>query len=349
MQTERIVWERDSREIKEVLIMKRNIYISYLFFALLVLIIPLFLRKPYYLGVLVQVGIFSLITMGLSLLMGYAGQISLGHAAFFGLGAYISAIMTGTYHWSPWLAIVAGMCLVGFVAWMIGMPTLKLKGHYLAMATLGFGQIIQIFFLAETDLTGGPSGYTFAPIPYLRIGSLLINTEVKSYFCIWGMVLTILLLNLHIINSRVGRALRSIHVDEETSRAMGINTSRYKVQIFILSAMYASLAGSLYCHYILFVAPDPFSLMESVLFVTMVIIGGMGSIWGAIVGTALLTLLPEALRVFKDYNILIYGGILMLIMLFLPEGLFGGIHLLWNRLSGALRRKWEVKDERTAS
>ena len=329
--------------------MKRNIYISFIFFVFLVLIIPLFLRKPYYLGVLVQAGIFSLISMGLSLLMGYAGQISLGHAAFFGMGAYASAILTGTYRWSPWLALVAGMCLAAIVAWIIGMPSLKLKGHYLAMATLGFGQIVQIFFLAETNLTGGPSGYTFAPIPYFRIGPLLVNSEVKSYFFIWGIVLTILLLNLHIIHSRVGRALRSIHGDEEASRAMGIHTSRYKVQIFILSAMYASLAGSLYCHYILFVAPDPFGLMESILLVTMVIIGGIGSIWGALFGTSLLTLLPEILRVFKDYNILIYGGILLLIMLFLPEGLFGGIHLLWNSIASAWKGKWDVKDERTSS
>jgi branched-chain amino acid transport system permease protein len=324
--------------------MKRKIYIPYFGFMAIILIIPVFLRNPYYLGVLVQAGIFSLIAMGLSLLMGYAGQISLGHAAFFGMGAYASAILTGTYHWSPWTAILAGMIITGVVAWFIGTPSLKLKGHYLAMATLGFGVIVNIFFLAETELTGGPSGYTFARIPHITFFKWIIKTELRSYFFVWGILLVILLLTLHIIHSRIGRALRSIHIDEEAARAMGVNTAQYKVGIFILSALYASIAGSLYCHYIRFVAPDPFGLMESVLLVTMVIIGGMGSIWGAISGATLLIILPEVLRVFRDYNILIYGGILLVIMLFLPGGIFGGSQMIWIWLKRVLYRRSETKD-----
>jgi len=319
--------------------MKKAIYKPFFIFGIIVFIIPLFVRSPYYLGVLVQAGIFSLIAMGLSLLMGYAGQISIGHAAFFGIGAYTSAILTGSYGWSPWTALFAGMVLAGAVAWIIGMPSLKLKGHYLAMATLGFGEIVHIFFVAQHDLTGGPSGYTAGIIPYINFIKWPVDTELKHFYFIWMFVLIVLLLNLHLIHSRVGRALRSIHVDEEASRAMGINTARYKVGIFVLSAIYASLAGSLYCHYILFVAPGPFGLIESVLLVTMVLIGGIGSIWGAITGATILTLLPEVLRVFQDYNILIYGSILMVIMLFLPGGLSSGIHRLFRKLGRILIKK----------
>ncbi|MBN1901822.1 branched-chain amino acid ABC transporter permease [Candidatus Sumerlaeota bacterium] len=324
--------------------MKRNIYIPYAVFLMIVLLAPMFVKNPYYLGVLVQVGIFSLVTMGLSLLMGYAGQISLGHAAFFGMGAYASAILTGTCHWSPWLAMGAGMLITACVAWFVGTPSLKLKGHYLAMATLGFGLIVNIFFLAEVDLTGGPSGYTFARIPHITFIKWTIKSETSSYYFVWGILLVILLLTLHIIHSRVGRALRSIHADEEAARAMGVNTAQYKVGIFILSGIYASLAGSLYAHYIRFVAPDPFGLMESVLLVTMVIVGGMGSIWGAIAGAALLIILPEALRFFQDYNILIYGAILLFIMLFLPGGIFGGSQMLWLLIRKIPGRRQEAKD-----
>ena len=315
----------------------KKVYISYVLFVLVILIVPVFVKGAYFLGVLIQAGLFSLIAMGLSLLMGYAGQLSLGHAAFFGIGAYSSAILTGSHGWSPWTAMIAGFFVAAALAWLISVPSLKLKGHYLAMATLGFGEIVYIFFNAEVSFTGGPSGYTSGIIPYLKIFSLTFDNEINYYFLTWAVVLMVLLLNLHIIHSRIGRALRSIHADEEAARAMGVNTARFKVSIFVVSAVYASLAGSLYAHYILFVAPGPFSLMESILLVTMVIIGGMGSIWGAILGAMLLTILPEVLRTFQEYNILIYGGILLIIMLFLPGGLFGGSRILFEKLRSALK------------
>lgn len=324
--------------------MMRKIYIPYIIFALIILLIPVFIHSYYYLGVLIQAGYFSLICMGLSLVMGYAGQISLGHAAFFGLGGYASAILTGGHGWCPWLAMLAAMIISGVLAWLIGKPSLKLKGHYLAMATLGFGEIVYIFFNAEIGLTGGPSGYTMGVIPYLTIGKLTIDNEFKHYLLTWAIVLLILLVNLHIIHSRLGRALRAIHADEEAARAMGVHTARFKVWIFVLSAVYASLAGSLYAHNILFVAPGPFAAMHSILFVTMVIVGGMGSIWGAVAGALLLTILPETLRGFQDYNILIYGGILLVIMLFMSGGLFGGGRLFLAWLSHLRRRKKEAAD-----
>ena len=274
----------------------------------------------HYVDIMVFVGIFSLVTIGLSLLMGYAGQVSLGQAAFFGMGAYASGILTGKFGFSPWLAIATGMVVTGVVAYGVGVPSLKLKGHYLAMATLGFGVILFVVFNEEVDWTGGPSG--FADIPGIGIGPWKIGTPLRYYYFVWICVLAVLLFSLNVIHSRVGRALRSIHGSEVAANAMGVNTAAYKTRIFVLSAVYASLAGSLYTHYMTFLSPSSFDLFWSIKFLMMVVIGGMASIWGAVLGTCLLTYLTnEWLHVFHDFDVLIYGFLLLLIIMFIPKGL----------------------------
>jgi len=301
---------------------KKNI-LSLLILAGVILALPLGLGNSYYLNVLVFVGIYSLITIGLSLLMGYTGQISLGHAAFFGLGAYTSGVLSTKFGVSPWLALLAAIFVTGGIAFLIGAPALKLKGHYLAMATLAFGYIVFIVFNQASSLTGGPSG--FGQIPRFRLGNFLLRSDVHYYYLVWTLVIVVLLVSLNIIHSRVGRALRSIHEGELTANIMGVNTAKYKIQVFVLSAVYASLAGSLYAHFITFLNPTPFGFHFSIVLVAMVAVGGMASVWGAMIGAALLTILPEYLRAFHDYDILIYGSILLLIMMFLPQGLFAGI------------------------
>lgn len=186
----------------------------------------------HYVDIMVFVGIFSLVNIGLSLLMGYAGQVSLGQAAFFGLGAYVSGILTARFGWSPWLPLFAGMVLTGTVAFVVGVPSLKLKGHYLAMATLGFGVIIFVVFNEEFAWTGGPSG--FVDIPGIGIGKWQIDTPLKYYYFVWAVVLAVLLFSLNIIHSRVGRAVRSIHGSETAASAIGVPTSSYKTQFFVL-------------------------------------------------------------------------------------------------------------------
>ena len=292
--------------------------------VLLIIIFPVLVTRveaiSHYLDVMVFVGIFSMITMGLSLLMGYAGQISLGHAAFFGLGAYISGILCVKLAVSPWLAMVAGALLTAVVAYAVGVPSLKLKGHYLAMATLGFGVIVNIVFNEEVELTGGPSG--LSNIPGLKIFGLPIRGELLFYFLVWSMVILVLIFCLNVIHSRVGRALRSIHDSEVAADAMGVETARYKVMIFVLSAVLASLGGSLYAHYVGFLSPSSFNLLFSIRLVMMVVVGGMHSLWGALLGTWLLTFLGnEWLHVFKDFDILVYGAILLFVVMALPEGL----------------------------
>ncbi len=301
---------------------KKNI-LSLLILAGVILALPLGLGNSYYLNVLVFVGIYSLITIGLSLLMGYTGQISLGHAAFFGLGAYTSGVLSTKFGVSPWLALLAGIFVTGGIAFLIAAPALKLKGHYLAMATLAFGYIVFIVFNQASSLTGGPSG--FGQIPRFRLGNFLLRSDVHYYYLVWTLVIVVLWVSLNIIHSRVGRALRSIHEGELTANIMGVNTAKYKIQVFVLSAVYASLAGSLYAHFITFLNPTPFGFHFSIVLVAMVAVGGMASVWGAMIGAALLTILPEYLRAFHDYDILIYGSILLLIMMFLPKGLFAGI------------------------
>jgi len=287
----------------------------------------------HYLDIMIFVGIYCLINMGLSLLMGYAGQISLGHAAFFGLGAYTSGILCTKFSMSPWLAMVAGVGITALVAYIVGVPSLKLKGHYLAMATLGFGVIVHIFFNEEVSLTGGPSG--FSDIPGLSILGFRLDNDLSYYILVWFLVLLTLIFSLNVIHSRIGRALRSLHDSEVAADAMGVETSRYKVIIFVLSAVYASIAGSLYTQYVGFLSPSSFDFFLSIKLVMMVVVGGMHNIWGALLGTWLLTFLGnEWLHVFHDFDILVYGAILLAVVMFLPDGL---VHLV-PRMSRVWKR-----------
>lgn len=279
--------------------------------------------KSYWITVFIFVGIYSIVTIGLSLLLGYAGQISLGHGAFFGIGAYASGLLTTFSHWNPWLSMGAALLLTCLIAALIGYPTLRLRGHYLAMATLAFGEIVVITFTAEVGLTGGPSG--FGGIPRLSLFGLTLKNDLVFYYFIWILVCLVILAAIHIIHSRVGRALQSIHGSENAANAMGVDSAKYKLQIFIFSAALASIAGSLYAHYMTFISPTACELKFSIMLVVMVAVGGMRNIWGALIGTILLTTLPEFLGVFEDFDILVYGAILIIILLFSPDGIHGGV------------------------
>jgi branched-chain amino acid transport system permease protein len=296
---------------------------------------PMFFKGGYLMNVFVFVGIHTMLAVALNLLLGFAGQISLGHAAFFGLGAYISGILTTNHAANPWLAMAFAGISVGILAFIVGFPILKLKGHYLAMATLGLGIIVYIVFNEAVDLTGGPSG--LSGIPNLAIGKLVFDTDIKNFYLIWTFTLITMLLSINLAHSRIGRALRAIHDSEVAARVMGVNARLLKVQIFALSALISAVAGSLYAHTMTFVSPASFGFNFSVELVTMVIIGGLGSIYGSLLGAAILTLLPEMLRAFQDYDIVIYGLILILITMYMPGGLVKGIPELFTFLLSKLR------------
>jgi branched-chain amino acid transport system permease protein len=269
---------------------------------------------------MVFAGIFTMVGLGLSMLMGYAGQISMAQAAFFGIGAYASGILTSHLGVNPWAAMPFGALAAAAVAWMLGIPALRLKGHYLAMATLGFGVIVHIVLDEEAEWTGGPSG--MVDIPRLSVLGWTLKTDIAWYYLVWGVVLLMLVFCFHVLHSRVGRALRAIHEEETAAEAMGVPTARYKVQVFVLSAVFAAVAGSFYTHYVTFLSPSSFNLMWSIRFILMVVVGGMQSLWGALLGTVLMTFMGnEWLQIFADFEVLVYGAILLAVALFLPKGL----------------------------
>ena len=314
---------------------KRDLLL-FIAFGLIVLLLPLPLRGSYLLNVLVFIGINTMLAVALNLLLGFAGQISLGHAAFFGLGAYISGILTTHFALGPWPAMAAAALSVALIAFIIGFPILKLKGHYLAMATLGFGIIVYIVFNETVDWTGGPSG--MSAIPNLALGPLVFDNDLANFYLIWTFTLLTMLLSINLSNSRIGRALRAIHDSEVAARVMGINARLLKVQIFTVSALISAVAGSLYAHTMTFIAPTSFGFNFSVELVTMVIIGGLGSIYGSFLGAAILTLLPEVLRVFHDFDIIIYGLLLIVMTMFMPGGLVSGFGIL----AAAIRKRREA-------
>ncbi len=297
---------------------------------------PLALPNDYYINILILCCLNALIVMGLNLLMGYAGQVSLGHAAFFGLGAYTTALATATAGWPMELGIPAGVAVAALVAWFIAKPTLKLHGNSLAMATLGFGIIVSIVFNEAVDLTGGPSG--FVGIPRLKLFGVAFTSDKAYYFLVAGVLWLATLVSRRLIDSRTGRALRAIHVSESAAQAMGVDIAASKRFVFVLSAVYAGVAGALYAHHLTFIAPSSFGFHFSVQLITMVVLGGMASIWGAVAGAFFLTSLPEFLRMFEEIDILIYGALLIACIMFMPQGLAGGTSALLRRARKAVSR-----------
>ena len=304
--------------------------------SVVLLLYPQVEDNPYTLGLTNLIAINSIVVLGLNLFIGYAGQISLGHAAFFGLGAYGSAIASGTYGLSPWPAMALVAAAVGLVALLVGIPVLRLSGHYLAMATLGFNFVIHAVLLEWDEVTGGPSG--FSGIPYLSLGNFSFDNEIRLHYLLWGFAMLCLLLSLNLVRSGVGRGLAALAEDETAAATLGVNTRNAKVKVFVLSAVMASLAGSLFAHCYTFISPDSFGIFTSTDMVIMVVIGGMGSIWGSIFGAGLITMLPEWMDIFETYKDFVHGGILVLVLMFLPQGLVSGlIDMIKIRL--ALRRR----------
>lgn len=292
----------------------------------------------HYTSLMIFIGLSTMVTVGLCLLLGYTGQVSLGQAAFYGMGAYFSAVLSKGYGFNPWLAMLIGAAATGVFAYIMGYLIFRLKGNYLAMATLGLGIVIYILFRQLGQFTGGPDG--MAGIPYLSIGGFVFDTPFRRYYLVWLFCLLILLISQNIVRSRTGRALRAIHGSEAAAESIGINVVQFKVKIFVLSAVYASLAGSLFVHHLRFVGPQPFDFLASVVLVTMAVVGGLASIWGAIFGAATVRILSDELLLgFGEWDIAIYGLILMLVMIFMPEGLFVKLKEIFERLRLRYRQR----------
>lgn len=284
----------------------------------ILLVLPLFLPNAYYYDIAIRMAINAIIVLGLNLLMGFAGQISLGHAGFVGIGAYASAILPAQFGWHPLLAMGAGAAIASSIAAIVARPIFRLRGHYLAMATLGLGIIIAIVLKNEGTYTGGPDGMS---VGGLGLFGLEISGEKQWYWVLAILLLISFWASKNLTNSPFGRALRALHGSEVAAQVVGVDVVRYKVAIFVLSAFFASLMGSVTAHYVGFVTPNIADFFHSIELVTMVVIGGMASIYGSLIGAVLLTALPQALATFEGWETVAFGGILMFCMIFMPKGL----------------------------
>jgi branched-chain amino acid transport system permease protein len=304
-----------------------------------VAVLPLVVTDRFTLKVLTITGINAIVVVGLALLFGYAGQISLGHAAFYGLGAYTSAYLVKTLEMPWFVGPIASVLVCTALGLLLAIPTMRLKGHYLAMATLGFGEIMAVAFVELKWITGGPDGMSGIPFPSL--GAYSMRSPVENFWLVWAALGIVLLLAYNLVNSRPGRALRALHASEAAAAACGVDVTRTKIAVFALSAALAGLAGSLYAHFVGFISPSTFGIMTSVLLVAMVVLGGMGSLGGAVIGATMLTLLqfPDAVlpglprdvaAIVQDWQPDIYGLVLILVMIFAPGGL-AGIARSWRR------------------
>ncbi len=284
----------------------------------IIILLPVFFPSAYYYRVAALVFIFGLAAIGLNLLMGFAGQVSLGHAGFLGIGGYSVAIGP-TYLGTPsWLCILCGAVLSGLVAFLVGRPILQLKGHYLAVATLGFGVLVAIVLTNEAAWTGGPDGMT---VPYLTLFAWPVRGAAAWY---WIAAVTFLVgatLALNLGESPTGRALKAIHDSEIASSMLGIDVSHQKLAIFVVSAIYVSVAGSYLALFNGLITPDVSGFLRSIELVAMVVLGGLGSVAGSLVGAAVLVVLPQTLTVLHDYEDLALGLILMGFMIFLRRGI----------------------------
>lgn len=274
---------------------------------------------------LILVGIYIILTVSLNLVIGFTGLLNLGHAAFFGIGAYTSALLAlnGV---NFWIALICGLILAGFFGFLIGLPTLKLRGDYLAIATLGFGEIIRAILKNWTSLTRGPLGLPGIPRP--GIFGLSISTNESYLILVFVIVLVVLFVTNRIVKSPFGRVLESIREDELASKTLGKNTVKFKLISLAVGAGIAGVAGSLYAHYITFIDPSSFTLNETILIASMVVLGGMGSIKGSCLGAALLILLPEPIRFLRlpstaaaALRQMIYSVVLIVLMIYRPEGI----------------------------
>lgn len=291
------------------------------------------LFNPYYVDIVIFLVIYILLGLGLNLITGNAGQVSLGHAAFYGIGAYASAILSVRFGLNPWVSMILAVFIAFVISAILGLPSLRMRDDFLAITTLGLGLVIQSYF-NNAEITGGPYGIDSIP------GLSFFGIELKNIgYLIF--VLLVLAVGIYILRkmtqSRIGRAWMVIREDETVAKAMGINTTYYKVLVFAIGGAYAGAAGALFAHRVSFISADSFGFTVSATVLSMVVIGGLGSIRGTLFGVTLLYLLPELFRIFDFdfmdmkyldmYKMILYGLLMVFVMRYRPKGIFGGTRL----------------------
>jgi branched-chain amino acid transport system permease protein len=285
---------------------------------LVAIFVPMTLSS-YQLQIAVMVGIFALLALSLNLLSGYAGMISLGHAGFFLIGSYVSAILATRYGVSFGVSLVGAVAVTALSGLLLAVPAMKLSGHFLAVITIAFGLILHLLAINLEFITNGVSGISGIARP--RFGSWVMSSDLSYYFMVLGFVATVALLMAAYVRSGYGRALRALRDDELAAGCMGVNITVAKIHVFVISAGIAGLAGCLYAHYVRYINPESFTIDISIRILIMVVVGGIGSIWGSIIGAFVVYVLPEALRILNDYYYLVFGFVVILLMMVLPGGI----------------------------
>lgn len=304
-----------------------------LLIAALLIVAP-FVLAGQYIAALVLAAIYTVITAGLNLFMGYTGQISFGHNAFSALGGYGSAILAMRLELPPVLTTAMAAIGVAAIALVIGYPTLRLRGHYLAMATLALG--LMAFEVASQwkSMTQGLLG--ISAIPPFGIGQWELASDTSFYFAYWLIAAIAIWVTHRLYHSRTGFALRSIAGNEDAAQSLGVNVARYKLLAFVISAVFASVGGSMFAHYVTYISPEFFGLYMMILLFTMLFVGGINTTFGPLIGAVVITLFPEMLRRFNSARELVYGIVLLVILLFAPRGIYGLIAVFsrWRRSRG---------------
>jgi len=317
----------------------------YLAIVAALVIVPPFIGNMYYLQVMVFIGIYVLLALSLNLLNGYVGLLSIGHASFYAIGAYASAKLTMEAG-LPWpFALIGAGAVAGLFGYLIAKPTLRLSGIYMTLVTLGFNMILFLVLQGWMSFTNGPLGIMDIPPPSI-FGYILIS-RLQYYYLILILVFFTLFSMHRLMTCRFGRALVAIRENELAAETMGVDTTHYKIQAFVLAAFYAGIAGSFYAHFVKFISPDSFTVSESFVLLAMLAFGGQGNLIGPVVGAATLILIPEIFRPLQEYRMFVYGGILVLMMLVRRQGLLGGrpysLRLTWFDEAGTAVYTWGDK------
>ena len=294
----------------------------YLIIIALLAVVPAVVTNLYHIQVMIFIGIYIILTLSLNLLNGYVGLLSIGHAAFYGIGAYASAKLVMEAGLPFPLAMLGAGAVAGIFGYLIAKPTLRLSGIYMTLATLGFNMIFFLILQNWMSFTNGPLGIMDIPPP--NIFGYEIETRVQYYYLVFFLVLLTVVSMHRLMTCRFGRALVSIRENELAAEAMGVHTTRYKIQAFVLAAFYAGIAGSFYAHFVKYISPDSFYIYESFILLAMLAFGGQGNLIGPVVGAAVLIIIPEIFRFLQEYRMLVYGGVLITMMLVRRQGLLGG-------------------------
>ncbi len=291
--------------------------------AVFIVVAPLLLGESYFFDTVNIIGIYSIAVIGLNLILGYTGLISLGHSAFFGLGAYLSAYIAKNTDIPVLLALLIACILVALFAFLVSFPLLRLSGYFLALGTLGVCVIVYTLINGSNAITGGPNGMT--GIPALSAGGYEFDSETSYFYLIWITVFLVLLLCRNLVHSREGRILKAVHSDEEAASFFGAPIAVHKMKVFVAGCTLAGLAGGFYAHYMAFISPDIVNLPASINMIIMGFLGGFGSIFGPVLGAFVYQLIPEISSYFEKFEPLIKGVILLLVILFFQGGMNAGI------------------------